>query len=45
MNEAETRAEYIDNGVDELGEEKLPWLLNLEYRAIEDAVRSFGDVE
>jgi len=36
---------YIDNGVDELGEEKLPWLLNLKYRAIADAVQKLGDVD
>ncbi|MEK7103839.1 MAG: DEAD/DEAH box helicase family protein, partial [Patescibacteria group bacterium] len=38
-------AKYIDNGVDELGEEKLPWLLNLKYHAIADAVRCLGDVD
>ena len=38
-------AKYIDNGVEELGEAKLPWLLNLKYRAIADAVRNLGDVD
>jgi len=38
-------AKYIDNGVEELGEEKLPWLLNLKYHAIADAVQSLGDVD
>lgn len=38
-------AKYIDNGVDELSEEKLPWLLNLKYHAIADAVRYLGDVD
>lgn len=38
-------AKYVDNGVDELGEEKLPWLLNLKYHAIADAVQYLGDVD
>ena len=38
-------AKYIDNGVDELDEEKLPWLLNLKYKAIADAVDYLGDVD
>lgn len=38
-------AKYIDNGVDELDEEKLPWLLNLKYKAIADAVNYLGDVD
>jgi len=36
---------YIDNGVEELDEEKLPLLLNLKYHAIADAVDSLGDVD
>ncbi|MDP2951076.1 MAG: type I restriction-modification enzyme R subunit C-terminal domain-containing protein, partial [bacterium] len=38
-------AKYIDNGVEELDEEKLPWLLNLKYHAIADAVQKLGDVD
>ena len=38
-------AKYIDNGVEELDEEKLPWLLNLKYKAIADAVNYLGDVD
>ncbi|MDO8490338.1 MAG: DEAD/DEAH box helicase family protein [bacterium] len=38
-------AKYIDNGVEELDEEKLPWLLNLKYKAIADAVDYLGDVD
>lgn len=36
---------YINNGVEELDEEKLPWLLNLKYHAIADAVGNLGDVD
>lgn len=36
---------YIERGVEELDEEKLPQLLNLKYRAIADAVSSLGDVD
>ncbi|MBI2448161.1 DEAD/DEAH box helicase family protein [Candidatus Microgenomates bacterium] len=36
---------YIDNGVDELDEEKLPKLLNLKYQAIADAATALGGVE
>jgi type I restriction enzyme R subunit len=38
-------AKYIDNGVEELNEEKLPQLLNLKYKAIADAETALGDVE
>lgn len=37
-------AKYIEKGVDELEEEKLPQLLNLKYHAIADAVSILGDV-
>jgi type I restriction enzyme R subunit len=36
---------YITNGVEELDEEKLPWLLNLKYHAIADAVENLGSVD
>lgn len=36
---------YIDNGVEELSEEKLPWLLNLKYNAIADAIKNLGNVD
>jgi type I restriction enzyme R subunit len=36
---------YIDNGVDELQEEKLPILLNLKYESIADAEISLGGVD
>ncbi|MFA6423917.1 MAG: DEAD/DEAH box helicase family protein [Candidatus Magasanikbacteria bacterium] len=35
---------YIDNGVEELDEEKLPQLLNLKYYAIANAEQELGDV-
>lgn len=38
-------AKYVDNGVDELGEEQLPILLNLKYNAISDAENTLGGVE
>jgi type I restriction enzyme R subunit len=38
-------ANYIDKGVDELDEEKLPQLLNLKYHAIADAEKELGGVE
>src|SRR3989339_68330 len=38
-------AKYIDKGVEELAEEKLPTLLNLKYKAIADAVTILGEVE
>ena len=38
-------AKYVDKGVEELAEEKLPTLLNLKYQAIADAVRILGEVE
>lgn len=36
---------YIEKGVDELDEEKLPILLNLKYHAIADAEKALGGVE
>lgn len=36
---------YIERGVEELDEEKLPQLLNLKYHAIADAVNLLGDVD
>lgn len=36
---------YSQNGVEELGEEQLPVLLNLKYQAIANAEESLGDVE
>jgi type I restriction enzyme R subunit len=36
---------YIDTGVEELDEDKLPTLLNLKYQAISDAEDALGDVE
>jgi type I restriction enzyme R subunit len=36
---------YIERGVEELDEEKLPQLLNLKYHAIADAVDILGDVD
>ncbi|MBU2541942.1 DEAD/DEAH box helicase family protein [Patescibacteria group bacterium] len=36
---------YVDNGVEELDEEKLPQLLNLKYHAIANAEQSLGNVE
>jgi len=38
-------AKYIENGVEELDEEKLPVLLNLKYSAIPDAEEALGDVD
>ena len=38
-------SKYVENGYEELDEEKLPVLLNLKYRAIDDAVRILGGVE
>lgn len=38
-------SKYIENGYEELDEEKLPVLLNLKYQAIADAVRILGGVE
>ena len=38
-------AKYIEKGVEELDEEKLPRLLNLKYHAIADAVQNLGDVD
>jgi type I restriction enzyme R subunit len=36
---------YIEKGFEELGEEKLPILLNLKYNAIANAEQKLGDVE
>lgn len=38
-------SKYIERGVEELDEEKLPRLLNLKYRSISDATRELGDVD
>ncbi len=38
-------SKYEEKGVEELGEEKLPILLNLKYHAIADAEESLGSVE
>ena len=38
-------SKYEDKGVEELGEEKLPVLLNLKYNAIANAIKKLGDVE
>lgn len=37
-------SKYVEKGVDELDEEKLPQLLNLKYHAISDAISVLGDV-
>lgn len=37
-------SKYVEAGVDELDEEKLPKLLNLKYNAISDAQEKLGDV-
>ena len=37
-------SKYIENGVDELDEDKLPVLLNLKYQAITDAEKFLGSV-
>jgi len=34
----------VDIGDEELGEEKLPELINLKYHAVSDAVKRLGDV-
>ena len=38
-------SKYEEKGVEELGEEKLPILLNLKYHAIANAEQSLGDVD
>ena len=38
-------SKYIETGVDELGQEKLPELLKLKYHALEDATKILGGVE
>ena len=38
-------AQYIEKGVEELDEDKLPRLLNLRYQAIADAISALGNVE
>jgi len=37
-------SKYVDKGVGELAEDKLPKLLNLKYHAIADAEKSLGGV-
>ena len=36
---------YIESGVDELSQEKLPALLEIKYRSIPDAIKELGDAE
>ncbi len=38
-------SKYVERGVEELDEEKLPQLLNLKYRSIADAEKTLGGVE
>ena len=38
-------SQYIEKGVEELEEEKLPSLLNLRYHTVTDAEKILGDVE
>ena len=38
-------SKYVENGYEELDEEKLPVLLNLKYQAIADAVKILGGVD
>ncbi len=38
-------SKYVDEGVEELDEEKLPKLLNLRYQAIADAEKQLGNVD
>jgi type I restriction enzyme R subunit len=38
-------SKYEEKGVEELGEEKLPVLLNLKYHSPSDAINTLGDVE
>ncbi|MBN8655161.1 MAG: DEAD/DEAH box helicase family protein [Anaerolineae bacterium] len=38
-------SKYIETGVEELDQEKLPHLLNLKYKAIEDAKEILGSIE
>ncbi|MDO8659401.1 MAG: DEAD/DEAH box helicase family protein [Candidatus Parcubacteria bacterium] len=38
-------SKYVEEGVDELDEEKLPQLLNLKYQAITDAEKILGGIE
>lgn len=38
-------SKYIETGVEELDQEKLPFLLTLKYRAIEDAKETLGTIE
>jgi type I restriction enzyme R subunit len=37
-------SKYVESGVDELDEEKLPHLLQLKYHSIEDGIRTLGSV-
>ena len=38
-------SKYEEKGVGELGEEKLPILLNLKYHAIANAEQALGDID
>jgi type I restriction enzyme, R subunit len=38
-------SKYIETGVEELDQEKLPFLLTLKYKAIEDAKETLGTIE
>jgi type I restriction enzyme R subunit len=38
-------SKYIETGVDELDQERLPELLTLKYRALDDASKELGDVQ
>lgn len=38
-------SKYVERGVEELDEEKLPQLLNLKYHAISDAIKELGEVD
>jgi type I restriction enzyme R subunit len=38
-------SKYIETGVEELDQEKLPGLLKLKYQALEDAIKMLGSVE
>ncbi|MFH2049512.1 MAG: type I restriction-modification enzyme R subunit C-terminal domain-containing protein, partial [bacterium] len=37
--------QYVDSGVEELDDAKLPELLTLKYKAISDAKRQLGDIQ
>jgi type I restriction enzyme R subunit len=38
-------SKYIESGVEELGEEKLPELMKLKYQALDDAIKILGNVQ